>query len=94
VAGEIETKSSAGHRKVPIAAALRSRLVAHRLDAGGAPGTLVFPSDRNTPFDPSTVSARAGKAWRAQGLAAITLWESQAAPREGFFRAGACLAVE
>ena len=26
-------------------------------------------------FDPSTVSARAGKAWRAQGLAAITLHE-------------------
>jgi integrase len=75
VAGEIEPKSSAGQRKVPIAAVLRSRLVAHRLDAGGAPGTLVFPSDRSAPFDPSTVSARAGKAWHAQGLAAITLHE-------------------
>ena len=75
VAGEIETKSSAGQRKVPIAAVLRSRLVAHRLDAGGAPDALVFPSVRNTPFDPSTISDRAGKAWRAQGLAAITLHE-------------------
>jgi integrase len=75
VAGEIDTKSSAGFRKVPIAAVLRSRLVAHRLDAGGAPGALVFPSDRSTPFDPSTISARAGKSWRAQGLPAITLHE-------------------
>jgi integrase len=75
VAGEIETKSSAGNRKVPIAAVLRGRLVEHRLDAGGAPRALVFPSNRNRPFDPSTVSARAAKAWRAQGLAAISLHE-------------------
>ena len=75
VAGEIETKSSAGFLKVPIAAVVRSRLVAHRLDAGGVPGALVFPSDRGAPLCPSTVSARAMTAWRAHGLAAITLHE-------------------
>ena len=75
VVGEIETKSTAGRRKVPIAVILRGHLVEHRLATGAAAGSRVFSTGGSTPFDPSTVSARAGKAWRLQGLAPITLHE-------------------
>jgi integrase len=75
VVGEIETKSTAGRRKVPIAAVLRSHLLAHRLKTGGAVGTRVFAADDNRAFDPSTVSARAVKVWKERKCTPITLHE-------------------
>lgn len=71
-AGLIEPKSTAGHRKVPIAAILRDYLVDHRLD--GREG-LVFGRQDGTPFAPSSISLRAANAWKREGLRAITLHE-------------------
>lgn len=62
---EVEPKSRAGHRTVPIVGALRDVLVDHkareRRDAG-----LVFGSTAETPFQPSNVWRRAQTACRAQ----------------------------
>jgi integrase len=68
--GAIEPKSSAGRRKVPIAAILRDYLLIHRLDNRAG---LVFGRPDGTPFATSTVSQRANKAWKAAGLRGITL---------------------
>ncbi|MGZ4221858.1 MAG: tyrosine-type recombinase/integrase [Solirubrobacteraceae bacterium] len=71
-AGLIEPKSTAGRRKVPIAAILRDYLVDHRLD--GREG-LVFGRGDGTPFAPSSISLRAANAWKREGLRPITLHE-------------------
>ncbi len=70
--GTIEPKSTAGRRKVPIAALLRDYLLVHRLDNRTG---LVFGREDGTPFATSSVSQRANKAWRAAGLRGITLHE-------------------
>jgi integrase len=71
-AGLIEPKSTAGRRKVPIAAILRDYLVDHRLDARKG---LVFGRADGTPFATSTVSLRATNAWKQANLNPITLHE-------------------
>lgn len=71
-AGLIEPKSTAGRRKVPIAAILRDYLVDQRLDARKG---LVFGRANGTPFATSTISLRANKAWKRAKLNPITLHE-------------------
>jgi integrase len=73
--GEIEPKSRAGRRTVPIPAVLRDYLVEHkqRSDAKG----LVFDRPDGKAFDGPTVDARAKAAWRAAGLDPITLHEAR-----------------
>lgn len=73
--GEIEPKSHAGRRNVPIAAVLRDYLVEHkqRRDGDG----LVFGRPDGKAFDGSTVDARAKAAWRNAGLEPITLHEAR-----------------
>ncbi|MGI8461205.1 MAG: tyrosine-type recombinase/integrase [Solirubrobacterales bacterium] len=73
--GEIEPKSRAGRRTVPIAAVLRDYLVEdkQRRDGDG----LVFGRPDGKAFDGSTVDARAKAAWRNAGLAPITLHEAR-----------------
>lgn len=71
VAGVIDPKSRAGKRVVPIAAVLRAELA----PVAGAPTELAFGRAPDAPFDPSTVSDRAGRAWKAAGLQPITLHE-------------------
>jgi integrase len=63
--GEIEPKSRAGRRPVPIAAVLRDHLVEHkqRRDNAG----LVFGRPDGKAFDGSTIDARAKAAWRRPG---------------------------
>ncbi len=56
-------KSRAGVRRVPIAAALRDLLVEFRVDAGDE--GLVFAGSTGQPFDISTVTQRARRAWDA-----------------------------
>jgi integrase len=75
-AGEIEPKSRAGVRDVPIPSALRSYLAAHRLASHSDAG-LVFGRTPNDPFNPATVNIRARKAWRAVKLAPIGLHEAR-----------------
>jgi len=73
---EVEPKSRAGHRTVPIVGALRDVLVDHkareRRDAG-----LVFGSTAETPFQPSNVWRRAQTAWKQAGLKPIGLHEAR-----------------
>jgi integrase len=71
VVGVIEPKSRAGRRTVPVPGVLRWHL---RPDA---PEDLAFGRTPRAPFDPSTVSDRAGRAWAAAGLEPITLHECQ-----------------
>jgi integrase len=73
---EIEPKSRAGHRKVPVVAALRHVLIEHKLRLGHDTG-LVFGSSAETPFQPSTLWRRAQRAWRRAGLEPIGLHESR-----------------
>lgn len=61
-AGEIEPKSRAGTRTVPIASVLREHLIAHRLRSGRAIG-LAFGRDADRPFTTTCVYDRAAKAW-------------------------------
>jgi integrase len=65
VVGEIDTKSRAGRRRVPIAKVLREHLLAHRMRSGRREG-LVFGRDPARPFNPSTVGERAAKAWATE----------------------------
>jgi integrase len=73
--GEIEGKSRAARRAVPIAAALRDHLVEHRICCGGDPDALVFGIGDQVPFEPSTVRRRAIAAWKRAELDAIGLHE-------------------
>lgn len=73
---EIEPKSRAGHRAVPIVGALRDVLVVHKQlqerDSG-----LVFGSSPSTPFQPSNLWRRAQRAWKRAGLEPIGLHEAR-----------------
>jgi integrase len=73
---EIEPKSRAGRRTIPIVGALRDELVAHktreRRDSG-----LVFGSTEEKPFVTSNVWRRAQVAWRHADLNAIGLHEAR-----------------
>ena len=75
-AGLIEPKSRSGVRRVPIPAALRTQLLAHRLRRGRPAGGFVFPAaDQTRPFDSAWATAKARRAWQAAGLAPIGLHE-------------------
>jgi integrase len=73
--GEIAPKSRAGVRRVPIPARLRDELVEHRMSAGG--DGLVFGREDGSPFNPSTVAARAERAWKKAKLQGIGLHEAR-----------------
>ena len=74
--GAIDPKSGAGRRVVPINAALRTPLVAHKL-ACGRPTGLVFARPDGSVFNPKTVIARARRAWTAAGLGRINPHEAR-----------------
>jgi len=59
---------------VPIPAVLRDVLLEHRMRQGRSEG-FVFGRTTTDPFVSDTVSKRAAKAWKAAGLAPITLHE-------------------
>ncbi|HEX3803604.1 MAG TPA: site-specific integrase [Solirubrobacteraceae bacterium] len=75
--GEIEVKSRAGVRTVPIIAELRPILIAHLMATGrrGRPDALVFGRTDTDPFLRSTPRNRARKAWTDAKLDPITLHE-------------------
>jgi integrase len=73
---EIEPKSRAGRRTVPIAGALRDVLV-ERKARQGRDGGLVFASSAETPFVPSNLWRRAQRAWKRAGLEPIGLHEAR-----------------
>jgi integrase len=63
VEGEIETKSLAGTRAIPLAGQLRRVLVEHQLATGRRGSDLVFGRTASDPFTSSTVNYRARRAW-------------------------------
>jgi integrase len=73
---EVEPKSRAGRRIVPIVGALRDALVEHKAREGLDRG-LVFGSSAETPFQPSTVWRRARASWQRAGLEPIGLHEAR-----------------
>ncbi len=73
---EIEPKSRAGRRTVPIVGALRDVLVDHKA-RHDRDGGLVFGSSAETPFVPSNLWRRAQRAWRRAGLDPIGLHEAR-----------------
>lgn len=75
--GEIEVKSDAGRRTVPLAGPLRAALAAHKLATGRDGDDLVFGRTTTLPFVPSTVRSRALKAWKAAELEALTAHEAR-----------------
>ena len=77
-AGFIAPKSlPAGRRSIPIVAPLRALLIEHRerLLALGRTHGLVFGRSADRPFNPTTITGRAERAWDAAGLAPIGLHE-------------------
>ncbi len=73
--GEIRLKSSAGRRKVPIIALLRTHLI-ERLNNGERSGRdRVFGATPTRPFTGEKLSERADEAWKSAGLDRITLHE-------------------
>lgn len=62
--GEIEVKSDAGRRRVPLVGVLRALMNAHREAAGRSGDDLVFGRTAVEPFIPSTIRRRALRAWR------------------------------
>jgi len=63
VEGEIEVKTDAGFRVVPVTAGLRALIVSHRAITARSGNDLVFGRTAVDPFIPSTVRSRALKAW-------------------------------
>ncbi len=73
---EIEPKSRAGRRTVPIVGALRDVLVDRKARQGREAG-LVFGTSAETPFQPSNVWRRAQTAWKRAALEPIGLHEAR-----------------
>jgi integrase len=72
VEGEIELKSGAGRRRVPIAAILRDYLTEHLARTGRTGSGRCFGHTGIRPFEPRKLQARADKTWRAAGIERIT----------------------
>lgn len=73
--GEIDLKSSAGRRKVPISAVLRGFLAERLSGAERAGSDRFFGATATRPFNGEKLTERADKAWKSAGLNRITLHE-------------------
>jgi integrase len=74
VEGEIDLKSHAGRRRVPVPAVLRDYLLDHLARTGRSGSDRIFGVSAASPFT-SQLSVRADRAWRKAGLDRITLHE-------------------
>jgi integrase len=70
--GEIELKSRAGRRKVPIPAILRDYLVEHLVWSKRQGAELIFGNTPEVPFTPNMLQRRADQAWAEAGIERIT----------------------
>lgn len=75
-AGVILPKSRSSIRSVPIAPTLKGALLEQKLRCPWR-GGLIFGRTAARPFDPSTVQARADRAWAGAGLRRVTLHEAR-----------------
>lgn len=85
---EIEVKTEAAKRTVPMSDGLRRELAAHKLRSGRADNDLVFGRTAGAAFVPSTVRARALEAWKAAGLEPIGLHEARHCAASFYIAAG------
>jgi integrase len=69
-AGQVEPKSRAGRRTVPIPAVLRDHLDEHLLRLGWRSG-LVFGRSPQTPYNPSSIDRRAKRCWAVAAIGAF-----------------------
>jgi len=74
-AGEIEPKSRAGRRRVPLAGPLRSVLAEHRLSRAPHRDDLIFTGQAGRPFCSGWVAERVAKVWQENELQPIGLHE-------------------
>jgi integrase len=70
--GEIDLKTAAGRRRVPIALALRDILTEHRIRSGRSGAELIFGRTKSVAFNGKALQDRADTAWRKAGLGRIT----------------------
>ncbi len=77
VEGEIEPKTFAATREIPMMGELRRICRAHKLATGRNGSQLFLGRSPVDPFYPSTVRARALKAWAAAGLEPLTPHEAR-----------------
>lgn len=61
--GEVDVKTEAGYRSVPLTGRLRSLIVEHGLTTRRGGDDLVFGRTASDPFTPTTVRTRALTAW-------------------------------
>jgi integrase len=74
-AGQIDPKSKAGIRTVPILGVLRDYLDARKIDAGPDDDDLVFGREPRVPFAPSSVGKRGRAAFKKAKVQRISLHE-------------------
>jgi len=87
-AGEIDVKTDAGRRTVPMADPLRRELAAHKLRTGRGEDELVFGRTALDAFVPSTVDIRAFVAWGWKQIANPALRDDRrASPRKVWVKA-------
>ena len=77
VEGEIQLKSHAGRRRVPIATALRDYLSEHLALTGRRDAELIFGRTPTAPFFANRLQERADAAWRAVELDRLTPHEGR-----------------
>jgi integrase len=77
VEGEIDPKTFAGAREIPMMGELRRICLAHKLATGRHGDQLFLGRTPTLPFIPSTVRNRACKAWKAAGLNPLTAHEAR-----------------
>jgi integrase len=75
--GEIEPKSKASRRAIPLLAVLRDHLDEHLIRTGREGAQHVFGRTAEDPFAPPVTDQRAKDAWEAAGLQPITLHEAR-----------------
>ena len=77
VEGEIDVKSGAGRRNVPLAGLVRRELAALKLRTGRDGDDFVFGRSATLPFVRSTVRSRANRAWDAVDMDPLTPHEAR-----------------
>ena len=75
--GEIEPKSKASRRTIPLLAVLRDHLDEHLLRSGRRRMDLVFGRTAEDPFSPPVTDKRAKDAWGTAGAEPITMHEAR-----------------
>ena len=77
VEGEIEVKTGAGRRNVPLAGLVRRELAALKLRTGRDGEDLVFGRTAKLPFVRSTIRSCARRAWHAASMEPLTPHEAR-----------------